>query len=361
MGVLRFLLAMSILVFHAREAQGLFLFSSLASILCFFIISGFYMGLILDGKYKSKITFYTNRFLRIFPLYWTVLFITLLLGITKLLFHVGSSETALTHYFTYSTHLTGIYAFFEGINFLLRNLTLIVTKDYVAMTQNLAPGYLIINQAWTLQIELLFYLVAPFMFLIRRNFIAFVFLYGIIFYGIIEPFNIFSNTLIYSFLSFFIYFCLGICSYRYIYKNIKDINTNKISWALLIFFVLFIVFSKAFPQALQLPETPFPYGLFGFYIPFAIGISFIFKLTKNSRIDRFIGELSYPIYISHMLFAKIIFSFPLPNIQGLNSLLVAVPTILFSICLVKFVQNPIDRFRHNKLNKHRTENLKRKT
>lgn len=39
----------------------------------FYIISGFYIALILDNKYKDSIRlFYTNRLLKIFPTYWFI-------------------------------------------------------------------------------------------------------------------------------------------------------------------------------------------------------------------------------------------------------------------------------------------------
>jgi peptidoglycan/LPS O-acetylase OafA/YrhL len=39
----------------------------------FFIISGFYMTLVLGGKYADTRLFYTNRMLRIFPSYLVML------------------------------------------------------------------------------------------------------------------------------------------------------------------------------------------------------------------------------------------------------------------------------------------------
>jgi peptidoglycan/LPS O-acetylase OafA/YrhL len=144
MGVLRLLFALSVLVYHTREPQGLFLFNQTAAILSFFIISGFYMALILDGKYRSKISFYTSRVLRIFPLYWVALSITIILGFIKIHLHLGSDETALTHYFQSSTYLTGNPAIAEFTNFILRNFTLLLTKDFFQIQDNLHRGILLL-------------------------------------------------------------------------------------------------------------------------------------------------------------------------------------------------------------------------
>jgi len=37
-----------------------------------------------------------------------------------------------------------------------------------------------------------------------------------------------------------------------------------------------------------------------YYLLLAFAIPKIFEMTKNSKIDRFIGDLSYPIYILHL-------------------------------------------------------------
>lgn len=347
MGILRLLFALSIVVYHAHEPHGLFLFDQQAAILSFFIISGFYMALILDGKYQSKFTFYISRALRIFPLYWIALSITLFLGFIKIYLHLGSEETAITHYFQYSTYLSGISAITEFVNFISRNFTLILTRDYFFIQDNLAPGYLIVNPAWTLQIELMFYALAPFLMRIKKNFLLFVLFYITLFYGIIEPFSALpQHTLIYSFLKYFLFFLLGMISYRYIYKYLKKPKLTKLPLMTFIFFLLFITFYQFLPG--RILEKSFLFGLC-YYIAFALSIPYFFTLTKRNALDRFIGELSYPVYITHMIFAKILFSLHIPTVPFLNSVLIAIPTILFSIFLVLVIQNPIDRMRHKKL------------
>lgn len=347
MGILRLLFALSVVVYHAREPHGLFLFNQTAAILSFFIISGFYMALILDGKYRSKISFYASRALRIFPLYWIALSLTIILGFVKLLLHLGSSETSISHYFQYSTYLTGIPAIIEFINFVLRNLTLLITKDFFQIQDNLAPGYLIVNPAWTLQIELLFYLLVPFLLLIKKNFLLFVVFYVTLFYGIIEPFSLIpENNLIFSFLKYFLFFLLGVCSYRYVYKHLKKPKIKRLPVIVFAFFLLFIIGYQFLPG--RILDRSFLMGL-TYYITFALSIPYFFMLTKKNKLDRFLGELSYPVYITHMIFAKILFSLHVQTYPFLNSILIGSSTIIFSIILVVFIQNPIDRLRHSRL------------
>ena len=54
MGTIRFLLAVSVVVFHAkRPLLGLTLVEGTVAVQLFFIISGFYMALVLTEKYTA--------------------------------------------------------------------------------------------------------------------------------------------------------------------------------------------------------------------------------------------------------------------------------------------------------------------
>src|SRR5258708_29799955 len=80
MGILRLLFAISVVIHHEGSLWGYRLISADMAVRSFFIISGFYMALILREKYPSGNyrLFITNRFLRIYPLYWVVLCFTLI-------------------------------------------------------------------------------------------------------------------------------------------------------------------------------------------------------------------------------------------------------------------------------------------
>ena len=65
MGVIRFLFALTVLLSHEVDLFGLTLTGSIIAVQCFYIISGFYMGIILEEKYKLSDykLFISNRFL----------------------------------------------------------------------------------------------------------------------------------------------------------------------------------------------------------------------------------------------------------------------------------------------------------
>jgi peptidoglycan/LPS O-acetylase OafA/YrhL len=66
-------------------------------------------------------------------------------------------------------------------------------------------------------------------------------------------------------------------------------------------------------------------------------------LSKNFKPDRFIGELSYPIYISHMtVLALLTDRVPARYVAPV----VIIICTLLSIVLVRLVEQPLDRLRH---------------
>lgn len=69
---LRFFLALTVLMFHAN-ILAVPLGGTLA-VWCFFVISGYLISDILYGRYQGRpYEFLLNRFLRIYPIYWTAL------------------------------------------------------------------------------------------------------------------------------------------------------------------------------------------------------------------------------------------------------------------------------------------------
>ena len=82
MGILRYLLAITVVIAHSKALLGLTFVGSEIAVQAFYIISGFYMTLVLNEKYtgvnSSYFLFIKNRFLRLYPFYWLVLFLTIL-------------------------------------------------------------------------------------------------------------------------------------------------------------------------------------------------------------------------------------------------------------------------------------------
>ena len=80
MGALRLILALAVVLTHSGSLWGYQITGGSVAVQCFFIISGFYMALILNEKYVAPgdlRIFYVNRLARIFSLYWLFLALAL--------------------------------------------------------------------------------------------------------------------------------------------------------------------------------------------------------------------------------------------------------------------------------------------
>ena len=71
-GFVALALAMAVLLGHLPIASYKFI-SAAAAVQGFYIISGFYMALVLEGKYKRVGLFYSNRLLRLMPTYFVMM------------------------------------------------------------------------------------------------------------------------------------------------------------------------------------------------------------------------------------------------------------------------------------------------
>ncbi len=310
------------------------------------------MALILDKKYPTKeyqVLFWTNRLLRIFPLYWFTLVITVLFTLVKFLLHIGTDDNAITHYIIWSSHVSPFVFGIDLCNFIVRNITLIITLDYFRVNDS-TPGYLLIQQAWSLQIELLFYLVAPYIVrLTNKNFLLFLCCYSIVFWGIIRPAHVLEATLLYLFLQYLIYFIFGIISYRYIYKYILLVYQRH--FVIQVIFVVYILYILLYSTFFSNNTTSF-FQIVDplYYLLLTLALPYIFLYTKNNKIDAFIGTFSYPVYIMHMLVIKLVTNLSIfQSDSNFRTVFVILLTCIISYIAIRFIEIPVDSYRQNRL------------
>jgi peptidoglycan/LPS O-acetylase OafA/YrhL len=120
----------------------------------------------------------------------------------------------------------------------------------------------------------------------------------------------------------------------------------------------FITKIKYLPVALQLfftiifPFSPVPGEISGAaYLVFTIlNLPLLFKYNfQNQRmlkIDRYLGELSFPIYITHLIISKFIFVFLQIQPTILSNAIALFLVVLFAISIFKFAIMPIEKRRH---------------
>jgi len=309
------------------------------------------MSMVLQSKYELSIKgyklFITNRLLRLYPVYWIVLVLTLVgfLLYKSYFFAEFSNLSFLTSLFMIFTNL---FLFFQDIVLFLGvtsdNGNLYFTTNFQLSSPPLFH-FLLVPQGWSLGIELLFYVTVPFIVKLKSNrilaLITFSLLLRLVLYSV---FNLNVDPWTYRFFpNEIIFFLLGIMSQRNSNRIISVFKPNPIYLQSLLLAYVFFYF--------RLPEfkmsfSPFSFNstLLFFMVYFSIPI--LFNFYKNIKWDRYIGELSFPIYISHMLILYIVKAI---GNESFESEIVIVGTIIFSIFLVHFISNPVERFRQNRI------------
>jgi peptidoglycan/LPS O-acetylase OafA/YrhL len=139
-----------------------------AALQCFYLNSGFLISYILQNTAAcgNLRNFYLNRFLRIYPMYWAVALLTVMFYLLTFTLGIDHKlQTLLSLPFSAQLTLitTNIVLFGQdAIMFMgLRENGLAFFLDYRASSPQLWT-FLLVPQAWSLSVELTFYLCAPF-------------------------------------------------------------------------------------------------------------------------------------------------------------------------------------------------------
>jgi peptidoglycan/LPS O-acetylase OafA/YrhL len=356
MGVLRFILAIAVVLEHTAN-HNFHLMRGSEAVHVFFIISGFYMCMVIREKYttsaKGIFYFYINRYLRLWPAYITVVLMCVAWFYFCRFATKGTNEEA--PIFNSAVLLGDInvgLVWFANITLFgidVLNWLVVNSNGFITLAKSgIVPqstgdslwlGYSKwVPQAWTIGSELWFYLCAPFL-IIRWPKISLL----IIFTASLIFKIYYSKNFMHS--GYFIWFfwiwlfCLGMAAYLF-YKKNADIIKISDQTQKIILAILLLIFTLPYVLGFRLHENALI-----FFSVFSIPI--LFHLTKKNKVDRFVGELSYPIYISHMLTAEISSTFI--NLLKINNSYLIIFNIglciFVSVCLVLFIDNPIETLR----------------
>ncbi len=370
MGILRVLLALAVVMAHTEGLYGLYLTGGPLAVEIFFIISGFYMTMILEQKYAGKngiILFWSNRALRLYPMYLTVLFISVAACIVS--FALFGIWGKIEPYITYRDNLswlsylyliaTNLFIFgqdtlmFMGLNRDTGNFYF--AHDFTDTHPHLF-SFLFIPQAWTLGVELSFYVIAPF--IVKRSTLFIVSLASLSILTKIFTFNVLKwnhDPWTYRFFpSELCFFLFGTLSYKlYATDKLKHLCIGNFKY-----YVSAGYFALVFAyQFIDIPSETLPYIKEWFILGATLlTIPFLFDCSKSNKFDNRLGELSYPIYISHMfivLSASLLLKKYSPTLYEHRSILCIISTMGLSYVLVIFVSDPIERLRRRRINAYK--------
>lgn len=283
MGLLRFFLALSVIAGHAQTtvwgSNGI---GAWYAVNFFFIISGFYMAMVMNEKYSDAPVsdFYVSRALRLFPVYYVGLIIALMVSMDDIVifFHQLNS---------------GGKVFFIAQNLFIFGQDL----SYLFCIEKLSggcasPAHLSVNApSWSLSVELMFYLVAPFV--LKSGFRTLCFFL----FGCLYIFSLRGIDFPVSGVDFFAEADQSVFNYYIFPSSIMFFGAGALAYHLakrglgsLYFLAVPVVFFMSYTK------TTMP---FWHLLIIGLAIPVLFSHTKNNRLDRWIGELSYPAYILH--------------------------------------------------------------
>lgn len=353
MGVLRLLLATAVVVYHLRVPH--LLTGGPVAVESFFIISGFYMALILDGRYADAWTFYTNRALRLFPTYWVIAaasFVYVCIFASNRFAGFAALPTD-AKLLIGATNLT--LAGQDAVWFLASNgQGLLVVRAFQDTSYETSPQlwhFLLVFQAWSLSVEIAFYAMAPLLLRQRTAVIAAVALlsFGLRCYA--YSIGVDQDPWTYRFFPFELsLFLAGSCAYR-LYRRCKARieGSNAVVMAIPVVATLYLLVT--YSQPLDLMIWKFSMKMLAFYGVLCLSLPFIFALTKDIGWDRLIGELSYPLYLCHILVISIV-----PSLGDFSpvhrDVISLVLSLVASAALVIGIERPTARIRERRLGRH---------
>lgn len=282
MGIYRLILSIMVALSHS----GIYYYGfnqGIVAVISFLIISGYATDIVLEKRENCKGSlsgFYFGRAINIFPLYWVYVILTFFV-----VWHFG-----LVHEVIQVISLKGI----------LYNL-LLFPLDYSAFNSDWRLTLAECNAipaAWTLGMQLTYYLVAPLLYKLERN----------IKYGKIVNYGLF-------FISFLVFLCsiAGKISSNYSYTLLPGTlwmfmlgmymrQDNKKEFLKIVTIICMILFLYAgYSSSLIGQSREILLGV-------VIGIPAIYWLKDYPfrKIDAFLGKISYGVYLNHFTVKTVI-------------------------------------------------------
>lgn len=362
MGLLRFYLALCVVAGHSGMFFPWTVHSASEAVQIFYVISGFYMALIAS-KYASIPEFYASRFLRIFVPYWMVLGIILV--VSTLSGWTCGKWMGLQPYISYTPNQNGLLGVvLTGLS----NISLF-SQDWVLFFKH-DPGqslaftadfwrdshplwhYLLVPQAWSVGIELSFYLFAPVLTSLASKQIMMIIAASLLSRAIAYTcFGLGHDPWTYRFFPFEIaLFLFGILGFR-VYRRLgRSLRFDALRIADPKQYALFSVFLTGLLFAVK-TGTIFLGGIVGDNWATLLSdmiwigaMPLLFSISRHSRLDRYIGELSFPMYLVHMgmisVIGRITEGMALPD--GWLGSMCAMGSIGCAVFLMKYLITPLE-------------------
>lgn len=382
MGIARLYLSLCVVAAHSTALVPWPTHGGAEAVQIFFMISGFYMALIA-GKYESKREFYASRFLRIYIPYYAVCLGILLCSVAA---GISSGKwLQLSSYSTWSEKQNGIggfaFAALSNLSIFGADWTQFLSDEPgngIQWTDNFhklphpLSNYLLIPPAWSVGVELVFYVLVPFLNRLRTRWLVGVL--GIALAGRFATYEFVGlnwDPWTYRFMPFEIsQFLLGMLSYR-LHQHFQSSHSESVSskggiqeswysrlqsgigkWdyplqlcaALVVFWLTYESI-----RLMNIAGISMVYARLVSYLLWFLILPILFASTASNRVDRVLGDLSYPIYLTHYFVVGLIgaVSTRIAFSDWLRGPLTACISILLSLLLMFLITEPLEKRRRN--------------
>jgi len=359
MGLLRTYLALCVVAGHSTAVFPWASHDADHAVQIFFSISGFYMALILSGRYRSLKEFYVSRWLRIFPPYYAVL-----AGVVIWSVIVGvlvNNWLALSAYASDSFQRNGLVGMtFAG----LTNFT-IIGQDWVMFLtdggtfgftsnfhESISPlwQYLVIPQGWSLGVEESCYLLAPFLIKLRSRTLAVILALSVGARLSAYHIGFRHDPWTYRFFPFELaLFICGILAYRlylHIGNWIPQLSGAKF-YPLACAVLIIGLWLNAVVTEMAAQWIAREY-VFLMAVPvWSIMVAILFACFRQNAVDRFVGDLCFPIYLTHLIVIESIgpalgwLQLSQENLGKVSALITVAISVAFCLAI-----RPYERWRH---------------
>jgi peptidoglycan/LPS O-acetylase OafA/YrhL len=341
MGIIRLLLAISVVLFHTGIGSQWTGTGGTASVQAFYMISGFYISMTLRESYRNAvIRFWINRALRLYPAYFVVVIVTLILRVAfspefLQMFRDLPSSARLLVLVSNATVFGQDWILFLGLN----NDAVHFVTDYRKSVPQLWM-FMLDPPAWSLGIELTFYLIAPLLMRLRLRVLAAIMIASLILRIVLVANGLSFDPWSYRFfpteIALFIAGALAQHAsgpIRYIVKSRSFLGPMAIA-----IIIGFIAGFPILPGSVALKSVVL-------YLCLLVCLPVIFDHSRSNKADRYIGDLSYLLYISHwtvvlMMHRLVGNSHSVPAVLG-----IVVVSIVTAIALGLVIDLPVRRIR----------------
>jgi peptidoglycan/LPS O-acetylase OafA/YrhL len=377
MGALRLYLAICVIATHSESVLPFGGYGGREAVQVFYVISGFYMHLVLTSqKYASVAQFYLSRAMRIYPPYLFCLM--LVIAISSFWGAFFGNWGSLSFYREqHSFPPAVVVAAFANIALMFQDWVMFLgvsDSGWLAFTSDFQLDsiqlwkFLVIPQSWSVALELEFYLICPLLInYLRNRGLALVLISSVVarlfFYG---QFGLNHDPWTYRFLPFelatFSFGIIGGIVYKRFGSLLKVVEQtaqrSRLSrsfggymWIVMLVWLVAEACRWSFAHSGRLIAATSPVFREVIYTAslatWGMIIPLLFSLTRNNRIDRFVGELSFPVYLLHVVICTISIDvlryFQLPTY--LWGELSTVVSVLLSVALQCYVFVRVERLR----------------